>query len=88
MASRDMMRTIHESLSGGSVSIMDGAEEGAFQWLTMNYLLGNLERGLASTVATVDLGGGSVQLAYAAAPEHVETAPAAEAYTPPLFSST
>ena len=59
-----------------SVTIMDGAEEGAFQWLTMNYLLGNLEGGLASTVATVDLGGGSVQLAYAAEPKHVKTAPA------------
>ena len=58
-----------------SVTIMDGAEEGAFQWLTMNYLLGNLEGSLANTVATVDLGGGSVQLAYAAEAKHVKTAP-------------
>ena len=57
------------------VTIMDGAEEGAFQWLTMNYLLGNLEGGLAGTVATVDLGGGSVQLAYAAEAKHARTAP-------------
>ena len=35
------------------VSIMDGAEEGAFQWLTMNYLLGNLRGDLGDTVATV-----------------------------------
>lgn len=61
--------------SDDSVTIMDGAEEGAFQWLTMNYLLGNLEGGLAGTVATVDLGGGSVQLAYAAEAKHVKTAP-------------
>jgi apyrase len=59
-----------------AVTIMDGAEEGAFQWLTMNYLLGNLEGGLAGTVATVDLGGGSVQLAYAAEAKHVKAAPA------------
>lgn len=58
-----------------AVSIMDGAEEGAFQWLTMNYLLGNLEGGVAKTVATVDLGGGSVQLAYAAEAKHASTAP-------------
>ena len=33
-----------------SVSIMDGADEGAFQWLTMNYLLGNLKgAGLTTT---------------------------------------
>jgi apyrase len=57
------------------VSIMDGAEEGAFQWLTMNYLLGNLRGDLGDTVATVDLGGGSVQLAYAADAKHVAGAP-------------
>mmetsp|Transcript_4747 Transcript_4747/g.17530 ORF Transcript_4747/g.17530 Transcript_4747/m.17530 type:complete len:507 (-) Transcript_4747:123-1643(-) len=62
-------------INHGSVSIMDGAEEGAFQWLTMNYLLGNLRGDLGSTVATVDLGGGSVQLAYAADKKHVATAP-------------
>jgi len=58
-----------------SVSILDGAEEGAFQWLTMNYLLGNLRGGIENTVATVDLGGGSVQLAYAAEPVHAQNAP-------------
>lgn len=44
---------------------MDGADEGAFQWLTINYLLGNLGKDLRSTVAAIDLGGGSVQLAHA-----------------------
>jgi len=58
-----------------SVTIMEGAEEGAFQWLTMNYLLGNLGGGLDNTVATVDLGGGSVQLAYAAEAVYAESAP-------------
>lgn len=63
-----------------SVSIMDGADEGAYQWLTMNYLLGNLadadgNGGDVHTVAAVDLGGGSVQLAYQVVPEHVDSAP-------------
>ena len=62
-----------------SVSIMDGADEGAYQWLTMNYLLGNLadadSNGDVHTVAAVDLGGGSVQLAYQVVPEHVDSAP-------------
>ena len=58
-----------------SVSIMDGESEGAFQWLTMNYLLGNLAGGIEDTVATVDLGGGSVQLAYAAESAHAQNAP-------------
>lgn len=48
-----------------SVSIMDGADEGAFQWLTINYLLGNLGKEIRATVAAIDLGGGSVQLAHA-----------------------
>lgn len=64
-----------------SVSIMDGADEGAFQWLTMNYLLGNLKGGGIDhdgdihTVAAVDLGGGSVQLAYQVGKESAASAP-------------
>ena len=64
-----------------SVSVMDGANEGAYQWLTMNYLLGNLKNGGSDhdgdvhTVAAVDLGGGSVQLAYQVSPESAARAP-------------
>ena len=70
-----------------SISIMDGADEGAYQWLTMNYLLGNLAPSHApaatspdsanniATVAAVDLGGGSVQLAYQVTPETARKAP-------------
>lgn len=57
-----------------SVSILDGADEGAYQWVTLNYLLGRLDSGVGGTVAAVDLGGGSVQLAHA-----IETADAAKA---------
>ena len=70
-----------------SISIMDGADEGAYQWLTMNYLLGNLASSHAldaashdsaddiNTVAAVDLGGGSVQLAYQVTPQTARKAP-------------
>lgn len=55
---------------------MDGAHEGAFAWLTLNYLLGNLDKGPADTVAAIDLGGGSVQEAFALPVDAAADAPA------------
>lgn len=55
---------------------MDGAHEGAYAWLTLNYLLGKLDKGAAETVAAIDLGGGSVQEAFALADTAVSSAPA------------
>ncbi|KAJ6649867.1 Nucleoside diphosphate phosphatase ENTPD5 [Pseudolycoriella hygida] len=45
------------------VEIMDGTDEGIFSWFTVNFLLGRLSSG--STVAALDLGGGSTQVTFA-----------------------
>ena len=71
----DLLSEYPFSVGEDAVTIMDGAEEGAFQWLTMNHLLGNLGGDIGSTVATVDLGGSSVQLAYAAETKLAKSAP-------------
>ncbi|PNH04876.1 putative apyrase 2, partial [Tetrabaena socialis] len=62
-------------LAPGGVAIMDGKDEGAFAWLTLNYLLGKLEGPVADTVAAIDMGGGSIQEAFALDDEAAKAAP-------------
>ena len=52
-----------------------GTEEGGYAWLTINYLLGKLGAEKDDTVAVVDLGGGSVQMAYAMSKAQAKKAP-------------
>lgn len=53
----------------GAVSMLSGSDEGAYAWITINYLLGNIAPGAKSnqrkeTAAVFDLGGGSTQIVF------------------------
>ena len=61
--------------SASFVSIMDGEDEGAHAWVSVNYLLGNLGGAPEKTVTVVDLGGGSTQIAYAVGGSAAKDAP-------------
>ena len=52
-----------------------GSDEGAFAWLTLNYLLGFLGKDGSDTMAAIDLGGGSVQEAFALTDAQAKAAP-------------
>lgn len=72
---RSLLGTYPFAFEDASVSIMDGADEGAFQWVTTNYLLGKMGSTPSQTSAAVDLGGGSVQMAYALSQKQAASAP-------------
>ena len=47
----------------GPIKTIQGRYEGAFQWMTINYLKGNLSSG-QKTVGVLEVGGGSYQMAF------------------------
>lgn len=57
------------------VSVLDGSQEGSYMWITANYLLSNLGKSYPNTIGIVDLGGASVQMAYAISEEQSKKAP-------------
>ena len=64
-AVRGLLLTTPFKLAADGVTIMDGADEGAFAWMTLNYLLGKTGEPAHELVGAIDLGGGSVQQAFA-----------------------
>nr|ARM20272.1 apyrase 2 [Triadica sebifera] len=75
-AVRDLLRersTLKSEADG--VTILDGSQEGSYEWVTINYLLGKLDKSYVDTIGVVDLGGGSVQMAYAISKADAAKAP-------------
>nr|XP_023022734.1 ectonucleoside triphosphate diphosphohydrolase 5 isoform X1 [Leptinotarsa decemlineata] len=63
---RDVFRKTPFLTQENSIEIMDGVDEGIFSWFTVNFLLERLNGDPSSTVAALDLGGGSTQVTFAA----------------------
>ncbi|GJP30852.1 hypothetical protein CLOM_g7182 [Closterium sp. NIES-68] len=74
-AVRVMLKEYPFAFEADSVKILDGADEGSFAWVTVNYLLGYLGKDIGHTVGVVDLGGGSVQMTYAVPDDVARKAP-------------
>mmetsp|Transcript_9890 Transcript_9890/g.11418 ORF Transcript_9890/g.11418 Transcript_9890/m.11418 type:complete len:482 (+) Transcript_9890:145-1590(+) len=72
---KDLLQSTGFLVKDDYVSILGGDLEGAFGWLCVNYLLGKLGGNFEHTVAMTDMGGGSLQMAYAVSDDDARDAP-------------